>query len=145
MKTFIYGLKARPPSIGAVPKGFDEWVERDDVPVDIKNEWHESNYRHGIIRFSEALPAQEISSYELIDMNTPPKEKMWEKFVEFCVELIEYEVEFKEFVSDYIHPKGDVRENNPLHRLKSTEFFALLKGKGYSGDMKGLEVFYNNL
>jgi hypothetical protein len=145
MNTFTYGLRARPPAIGAVPKGFDSWIQKIDVSEAIKAAWHPNYYRHGILTYLVALSDSEISSYELVDMNVDPLDTLWEQFVEFCTETVEYEVEYQQFVDDYIHPDGDVRANNPLHILKPTDFFNLLEKKGFSGNLAGLKVFYNQI
>jgi len=145
MSIFTYGLRARPPSIGAVPRGFDTWTEKENVSEQIKENWDKSHYRHGILTYSKALTPSEVSSYELVDMNQCPKDKLWEKFVEFCGELVEYEVSYNDFVADYVHPHGTARESNPLHRMKPIEMFDLLKSNGFGGKLKGLETFYNQV
>lgn len=145
MDTFTYGLRARPPSIGAVPKGFDSWIQKIDVSEAIKAAWQPNYYRHGILTYSAALSASEISGYELVDMNIEPLDTLWGQFVEFCTELVEYEVEFQQFLTDYVHPDGDVRASNPLNRLKPIDFFSLLQSKGFSGNLAGLETFYNQI
>jgi hypothetical protein len=145
MTDFTYGLRARPPAIGAVPTGFNGWTKSDDVPESITSEWHANNYRHGLLTYTTALTASQISSYELIDMNIKPTDTLWGEFVKLCTNLVEYEIPFTEFVADYVHPLGDVRENNPLHRMKPADFFKLLEKKGFTGNLKGLSVFYEQL
>jgi hypothetical protein len=145
MTNFTYGLRARPPAIGAVPTGFDSWTQFDDVPESIASDWHVNNYRHGLLTYTTVLTASQISSYELIDMNIKPTDTLWGEFVELCTNLVEYEIPFTEFVADYVHPHGDVRENNPFHTMKPAEFFTLLENKGYPGDLEGLSAFYEQL
>jgi len=78
-------------------------------------------------------------------MDNEPLDTLWEQFVEFCIEIVEYEVEYQQFFADYVHPHEDVRDSNPLHRLKPIDFFSLLESKGFSGNLAGLEAFYNQI
>jgi hypothetical protein len=142
---FIYGLRARPPGIGAVPVGFNHWTQPDEMPEQIKTQWDKSDYRHGTLTYQRQLTQNEIQAYELIDMNSLPIEQQWESFVEFCTDLVDYEVDFNDFVKDFIHPKGELRLKNPLNQLKPVDFFKLLENKGYPGKLEGLEAFYNQV
>ena len=72
-----YGLKFRPASIGAVPKGpytviSPETAKTDPDVASVIKGHPESAYRHGVIVYDHALTEDEISSYELWDFSIPP-------------------------------------------------------------------------
>lgn len=58
-KEFRYGLINRPPSVGAVPKGF---VSHDESNQGI------DGVRHGVITYDRALSDSEIKQYELLPL-----------------------------------------------------------------------------
>jgi hypothetical protein len=140
----MYGLRARPYSIGAQPKGSIEFIQPDDVSREIRKQFDASNFRHGILVYPSPLSEKEISSYELIDLNNPLG-KQWDSFVEFATDMVENEIEFDEFIADFVHPRGSMRKNNPLHLMKPVDFFKLLSKNGFPGNMMGLKKFYNQL
>lgn len=146
---FYYGLKFRPYSIGAQPTNPQpvEFIDAEKAAKDKRFAGirDSRNYRHGILAYPKELPERDVKSFELVDLNTPDEDKLWSQFLEFVEDSVEYEIEFDDFVKDYIHPRGTARDSNPLHEMKPVDFFNLLKRKGYPGKMEGLKRLYETI
>jgi hypothetical protein len=59
-KEFKYGLVNRPPSVGAVPKGFTHH-DPDNQGID--------GVRHGVLTYPHALSDSEVKQYELLPLS----------------------------------------------------------------------------
>lgn len=141
---YYYGMRVRPFSIGTQPKGHSGFIEHERAPIDIKERFKEPDYRFGILIYPKPLDESEISHYSLTDLNINP-EADWKKFKEFTERMLEYGVDFDEFVEDYIHPRGALRSNNPLHEMPANDFFNLLASKGYPGRLEGLKKMFDTI
>lgn len=144
-KGFMYGLRLRPYSIGAQPKGPIQFIDVEEIPRDIKKKYKEPDYRYGILVYPKKLSDRDVDHYSLTDMNAPSQEEEWAKFKEFVEDMVEYEMDFDDFVQNYIHLRGELRENNPLSHMKPNELFGLLAKKGYPGRLVGLEKLFNTI
>lgn len=144
-KGFAYGLRLRPYSIGAQPKNPIQFIDKEDLPREILQKYKEPDYRYGVLVYKNKLNDRDVEHYSLTDMNAPSESEMWAKFKEFVEDMVEYEIEFDDFVNDFIKPRGELRERNPLHHLKPNEFFAMLQRNGYPGRLEGLKKLYNEI
>lgn len=144
-KDFMYGMRIRPYSIATQPKGVISFTAPDEIPKELLKVWKEPDFRFGIIHYAKKLSERDIEHYSLTDLNEPTDKEKWAKFVEFADDMIEYEIEFDEFVKDFIKPNAPLKESNPLHMMKPVDFFKLLSKHGFSANLKGLEKFYNEL
>ncbi len=59
--TYRYGLKYRPPGVGAVPKGYLDY-SKDNEDID--------SVRHGILTYDRELTLNEVKSYELLPLSS---------------------------------------------------------------------------
>ncbi|WP_415913297.1 hypothetical protein [Neptuniibacter sp. QD37_11] len=64
--SFCYGLRARPATIGAVPQGFTQILEPNEVNSPCKPE----HIRHGAIVYPTPLSESDIKAYELVDLSS---------------------------------------------------------------------------
>lgn len=141
---FYYGMRVRPFSIGTQPKGHTGFIEHGNAPADIQKRFKEPDYRFGILIYPRPLSDSEIEHYSLTNLNINNEED-WKRFVEFTKRMLDYEVDYDQFVEDYIHPRGALRSENPLHEMAPNDFFALLASKGYPGRLAGLKKMYDTL
>lgn len=144
-KGYVYGLRIRPYSIGAQPKNPIQYIEVDDLPREITQKYKEPDYRFGVLVYRNKLSDRDVDHFSLTDMNKPTPEEQWAAFKEFVEERIEYEIDFDEFVQDYIRPRAEYAHLNPLADLKPAELFDLLARNGYPGRLKGLQKLYETL
>jgi hypothetical protein len=143
-KEYLYGMRLRPFSLGTQPKGHSRFIAPADIPESITRKLPESRYRFGIVVYPKPLSDSDIQHYSLTDLNGDDQAQ-WQKFFIFAQEMRSYGVDWDTFVADYIHPKGELRENNPLKDLKNAEFFKMVGDHGYSPNLKGLEKFYKSI
>lgn len=141
---YLYGMRLRPFSIGTQPKGHTRFIDIENVPADIKRQFREPQYRFGILVYPFPLSGRDVEHYSLTDLNISD-EYRWGKFVEFAKQIRDYAMTYEDFELDYIHPKGELRTENPLHEMSMSEFFNLLAKNGYSGRLDGLKKMYNSL
>lgn len=141
---YYYGMRVRPFSIGTQPKGHSGFIDTNNVPSDILKRFKEPDFRFGILIYPRELTANEVEHYSLTDLNID-HEADWRKFKEFAERMVEYGVEYDQFEEDYIHPRGSLRSENPLHEMPVNDFFKLLENKGYPGRLAGLKKFYSSL
>lgn len=144
-KGYAYGLRVRPFSLGAQPKGHFKYLSPQEAQDEMRHlkQFGERDYRFGILYYNEPLSDRDIEHYSLTDLNVESNFEKWKKFVEFAKQMKEYDVDYSEFVADYIHPKGPLRENNPLNYMDNKDFFSLLNANtGYSANLEGLKKFY---
>lgn len=144
-KEFLYGMRIRPYGIATQPSGVIAFTPVDEIPKELLKIWKEPDFRFGIIHYAKKLSGRDIEHYDLTDLNEPTDKEKWAKFVEFAEDMVEYEIEFKQFVDDFIKPNAELKASNPLHMMKPVDFFKLLSKHGFPGNLKGLEKFYNEL
>ena len=144
-RSYYYGMRVRPFSIGTQPKGHTEFIDHESAPREIREQFSEPDYRFGILVYPHPLSELDIDHYSLTDLNVASPAELWKKFRVFCQQMHEYGVKTEEFIADYIHPRGELRSENPLHALKPEQFFALLQKNGYPGRLEGFRKFYNSL
>lgn len=125
-KKYYYGLQFRPYSIGAQPKGPIQFIEPDDIPIKFRDV-DKRKLRHGILVYPNKLSDRDVSQYQLVDLNLPSPREQWARFKEFAQDMVEYEIDYDEFVKDFIHPRGQLRDRNPLHQMKPVDFLNLSK------------------
>lgn len=143
-REYLYGMRLRPFGLASQPKGHIRFIAFDDIPDKIKSKLPESRYRFGIVVYDKALSDADISHYSLTDLNGSDQAE-WEKFFLFAQEMKSYGVDYDTFVEDYIHPKGELRANNPLHDMNPSVFFKILADHGYPGRLEGLKKFYKSI
>lgn len=141
---FYYGLKFRPYSIGAQPTSPqpNQFIAAEDVrkyPQFAKVD--KRDYRHGILAYPSKLSDKDVKGYELVDLNGI-EDKKWDAFIELIKDCKEYDMTYDDFVEDYIHPRAELRDENPLKDLKPIEFFSMLEKKGFPGKLAGLKRLY---
>lgn len=144
-KKFYYGLKFRPYSIGAKPTNPQpvEFIQADEVHKYPQfSNVDKRDYRHGILAYPKELSEKDVKGYELVDLNGI-EEKKWKLFLELIETCKEYELSYEDFVEDYVHPRAELKDDNPLGDLKPIEFFSLLTKQGYPGKLEGLKKLYN--
>jgi hypothetical protein len=71
---FFYGLRSRPAGLGCHPKNTSAIITKELALENLKNITDENDVRHGAIAYEKELTEQEISSFELIDLNIVPIE-----------------------------------------------------------------------
>ncbi|WP_413113362.1 hypothetical protein [Thaumasiovibrio sp. DFM-14] len=64
----LYGLRARPPGIGAIPGGQTLTLTHDEAMLHTGGKFEVSSVRHGLVAYKDALPESEVSGYELVDL-----------------------------------------------------------------------------
>lgn len=143
-KEYLYGMRLRPFSLGTQPKGHSRFIAPADIPESITRKLPESRYRFGIVVYPKPLSDSDIQHYSLTDLNGDDQAQ-WQKFFLFAQEMKSYGVDYDTFVEDYIHPKGELRANNPLHDMNPSVFFKILADHGYPGRLEGLKKFYKSI
>lgn len=142
---FHYGMRIRGFSLGAQPGGHCAFVSHDNAPQHIVDTWNERDFRFGIVSYPAALSLRDIEHYSLTDLNIASDEELFATFSDFAKEMKAYDLSFDEFCADHIHPKGELRELNPLHSLPTPAFFALFKKQGFTPNLAGVKQFYSGL
>ncbi|MBU2968804.1 hypothetical protein KO527_05500 [Pseudoalteromonas sp. C2R02] len=91
-----YGLKMRPYSIGAQPKGISAYLDNDEeggkvseVKSVFTNISDERSIRHGALAYSEELSQEQINSFELVKLDINDKSEIFEGEVPDREELLE--------------------------------------------------------
>lgn len=144
-KQYLYGMRVRGFSIGTQPAGHTAYIAPESTPEAIQDNFREPDYRFGIVVYPAPLSARDIEHYSLTDLNVPSRDEQFEIFKTFAAQMKEYGETFDDFCQDYIHPKGELRSENPLKDMPHADFFALLQQKGYPGRLIGLEKLFQAL
>lgn len=154
-KLYWYGLRARPLSIGAQPKGSAAYIDPENAQTDpriaelVKAQGPES-VRHGAVAYDRELTPQEVASYELVDFgrlaaawNESRRAAALVDFKATVKNLLDSDEDPRDIWKDLVNPNGKLVTNNPFYdwdteRYRGDELTKALQEGGYSGTVKGM-------
>ncbi|HEY3591681.1 MAG TPA: hypothetical protein VGL07_16700 [Buttiauxella sp.] len=145
LKSYYYGLKARPVSPGAVPDGWTAVIQPQEVSKQVPslNGITDSDlFRHGVIVYPAPLSKDEISNFELVDFANVETPSSRAAKLELLRELMKqaYETDTAQdagaFFTTYIKPAGAMVDLNPFvdanGKYAPKEFQKAMAEAGYS-------------
>lgn len=154
-KLYWYGLRARPLSIGAQPKGSAAYIDPKNAQSDpriaelVKAQGPES-VRHGAVAYDRELTPQEVASYELVDFgrlaaawNESRRAAALVDFKATVKNLLDTDEDPRDIWKDLVNPSGDLVTNNPFYdwdaeQYRGDELTKALQEGGYTGTVKGM-------
>lgn len=152
---YWYGLRNRPLSLGAQPKGSVAYVEPGDVQTDPRTAdmvkaAGENSARHGAVAYDHELTPQEVANYELTDFgrmaaawNEPRRTAALDELKGTLDTLLGDGMSPGDIWKDLITPNGALVTNNPFYdwdeeRYRGDELTKALQEAGYTGTVKNM-------
>lgn len=152
---YWYGLRNRPLSLGAQPKGSVAYVEPGDVQTDPRTAdmvkaAGENSARHGAVAYDHELTPQEVANYELTDFGRMAA--AWDESRRAAAldelkgtldTLLGDGMSPDKIWRDLITPNGALVTNNPFYdwdeeRYRGDELTKALQEAGYTGTVKNM-------
>lgn len=152
---YWYGLRNRPLSLGAQPKGSVAYVEPGDVQTDPRTAdmvkaAGENSARHGAVAYDHELTPKEVANYELTDFgriaaawNEPRRAAALDELKGTLDTLLGDGMSPDDIWKDLITPNGALVTNNPFYdwdeeRYRGDELTKALQEAGYTGTVKNM-------
>lgn len=152
---YWYGLRNRPLSLGAQPKGHVAYVAPEDVQTDPRTAdmvkaAGENSARHGAVAYDHELTPKEVANYELTDFgrmaaawNEPRRAAALDDLKGILDTLLGDGMSPDDIWKDLITPNGALVTNNPFYdwdeeRYRGDELTKALQEAGYTGTVKNM-------
>lgn len=145
--SYQYGLRQTVADELRKQPHFVEYIKRENV----KNSFFfESEYPYGMVVFSLPLHHDVIERFNLVDLNSPEENRIWNAFVTFVRNLRKVNPRYSldDFYKDYILSNGTRVNENPLyngikpHSALYTRY--LKKYTSYTPNYAGMKQFWES-
>lgn len=150
-----YGLRNRPLSLGAQPKGSVAYIQPEEAATDPRiapmvADAGASSVRHGAVAYDHELTPEEVASYELVDFgrmaaawNEARRAKSLEELQAIVSSQLEGGEDATSIWNDLIKPTGSIVTNNPFYdwdeeKYRGDELTKALQEAGYTGTVQGM-------